>query len=94
MKEFVGLRTKTYAYLADNDNEHKKAKGTKKCVTKKNLMFKYYLDCSLNDEAILKSQQRLKSVHDNVYIKQINKIALSSNCGKRLERFDKITTYP
>ena len=29
MKEFVGLRTKTYSYLKDNNNEDKKAKGTK-----------------------------------------------------------------
>ena len=57
-------------------------------------MFKYYLDWLLNDEATLKSQQRFKSVHDNTYTKQINKTALSSNYGKRLERFGKITTYP
>ena len=30
MKEFVGLRAKTYAYLMDDDREHKKAKRTKK----------------------------------------------------------------
>ena len=29
MKEFVGLRTKIYSYLKDNNNEDKKAKGTK-----------------------------------------------------------------
>ena len=29
MKDFVGLRTKTYSYLKDNNNEDKKAKGTK-----------------------------------------------------------------
>ena len=33
MKELVvGLIAKTYAYLMDNDTEHKKAKGTKKCL--------------------------------------------------------------
>ena len=32
MKELVGLRAKTYAYLMDDDTEHKKTKGTKKCV--------------------------------------------------------------
>ena len=33
MKGFVGLRPKTYSYLMyDDDSEHKKAKGTKKCV--------------------------------------------------------------
>ena len=29
MKEFVALRAKTYAYLMDDDSEHKRAKGTK-----------------------------------------------------------------
>ena len=29
MKEFVGLRAKTYSYLTDGMNENKKAKGTK-----------------------------------------------------------------
>ena len=36
MKEFVGLRAKTYSYLKDNNDEDKKAKNTKKCVIKKN----------------------------------------------------------
>ena len=40
MKEFVGLRAKTYSYLMDDDSERKKAKGTKKCVIKRELMFK------------------------------------------------------
>ena len=29
MKEFVGLKAKTYAYLMDDDREHKKAKRKK-----------------------------------------------------------------
>ena len=78
----------------DDDNEHKKAKGTKKGVIKKELMFKNYTDCLLNNKTILKSQQRFKSDCHNVYSEQINKIALSSNDDKRLQIFDKITTYP
>ena len=36
MKEFVGLRAKTYSYLKDNNDEDKKAKDTKKvCHEKK-----------------------------------------------------------
>ena len=35
MKEFVGLRAKTYRYLKDNNDEDKKAKGTKTCHKKK-----------------------------------------------------------
>ena len=34
MTEFVALRPKTYSYLTEDCEENKKAKGTKKCVTK------------------------------------------------------------
>ena len=37
MKRFVGLRVKTYSYLKELNDEDKKAKGTKKCVIKRNL---------------------------------------------------------
>ena len=57
-------------------------------------MFKNYKDCQFSSEIILKSQQRFKSDYHNVYTEQINKIALSSNDDKRLQTFDKITTYP
>ena len=33
--EFVSLMPKTYSYLTDNGKEDKKAKGTRKCVIKK-----------------------------------------------------------
>ena len=94
IKEFVALREKEYSYLMNDDSEHKKAKGTKKCVIKRRLMFENYTDCLFNDKTILKSQQRFKSDCHNVYTEQINKIALSSNDDKRLQTFDKITTYP
>ena len=34
MKEFCAPRTKTYAYLMDDDSEKKIAKGTKKSIIK------------------------------------------------------------
>ena len=72
----------------DDDSEHKKAKETKKCVIKRGLAFKNYLDCLLYNKIILKSQQRFKSDYYNVYTEQINKVALSSNDDKRLQTFD------
>ena len=56
MKEFVGLRAKLHPYLMDDDSEHKKTKGTKKCVIKPKLMVKNYKDCLFNDKNILKLQ--------------------------------------
>ena len=61
MKEFVWLRAKAYAYLMVDYSEYKKAKGTKKCLIKKKLMFKSYKDCWFNNIIILKSQHRFKT---------------------------------
>ena len=77
-----------------DDSEHEKAKGRKKWVIKRRLMFKIYKDCLFNDKITLKLQERFKSDCHNVYTEQINKIALSSNDDERLQTFDEITTYP
>ena len=50
-------------------------------------------DCLLNSEIVLKSQQRFKSEAHKVYTEDINKIALSSNDDKRLQTYDRITSY-
>ena len=55
-------------------------KQKKKCVIKK------YLS--------LKSQERFKSEAHYVYTKEINNIVLSRNDDKRLQTFDRITSYP
>ena len=44
-ENFFALRAKTYSYLMGDDSEVKKAKGTKKCVIKQELMFANYKDC-------------------------------------------------
>ena len=94
MKEFCALRAKTYSYLMDDNSEVKKDKGTKKCIIKWELMFENYKSCLFNGEVILKSQQRFKSDHHEVYTEEVNKIALNSNDDKRLQTFDRIMTYP
>ena len=45
----------------DDGSEDKKAKWTKKIVIKWILKFSDYKNCLLNNETILKSQQRFKS---------------------------------
>ena len=92
--EFVALKPKTYSYLTDDYKEDKKAKGTKKCVIKRMIKFDDYKKCLLNNEVILKSQQRFISKQHDVYTETINKIALSSNDDKRIVSSDKITSYP
>ena len=94
MTEFITLRPKAYTYLTDDGKEDKKAKGTKKFVIKRMIKFDDYKKCLLNDEVILKSQQRFRSKGHDVYSKNINKIALSNNDDKRIVSSDKITSYP
>ena len=45
VKEFVGLRAKTYSQLKDNNDEDKTAKDTKKCAIKRKLKFEDYKNC-------------------------------------------------
>ena len=94
MKEFCAFRAKTYTYLMDDDSEKKKAKGIKKYVIKHRLMFENYKDSLFKNKTILKLQLRFKSDHHNVYTEEVNKIALNSNDDKRLQTFDRVTTYP
>ena len=65
MKELCALTPKACAYFIDGSDDddyeknkiiNKKAKGTKKCVIKRRLMFENYKDCLLYDKNILKSQ--------------------------------------
>ena len=89
MTEFFAVRSKTFSYLMDDGNSDKKVKEQRQIIK-----FNDYKNCLLNNEIILKSQQRFKSEAHNPYTEEINKIALSSNDDKRLQTFDKIISYP
>ena len=88
MKEFSALRAKTYTYLMDDDSEMKKAKGIKRCVVKRRVMFENCKHSLFNNKTIMRSQQRFKSDHPNVYT-EVNEIALNGNDNKRLQTFDR-----
>ena len=92
--EFVTLRPKAYSFLTNDGKEDKKAKGTKKCIIKRMIKFNDYKKCLLDDEVILKSQQRFISKKHDVYSENINKIALSNNDDKRIVSSNKISSYP
>ena len=46
------------------------------------------------NKVLYRSQQRFRSDHHKVYREEVNKIELSSNDDKRIQTFDKVTTYP
>ena len=94
--KFCAPRAKTYTYLIlmDDGIEKKKAKGTNKCIIKHRIKFKDYKDSVFENKTILRLQLRFKSNLHIVYTEEVNKIAISRNDDKRLQTFDKITTYP
>ena len=56
MIEFVALRPKTYSYLYDYGNQHKKSKRTKRCVIKQKLMHQNFKNCSFNSKTVYRPQ--------------------------------------
>ena len=58
------------------------------------IKFNDYKKCLLNGETILKSQQRFISNKHDVYMEDVNKIALSNDDDKRIVSLDKISSYP
>ena len=94
MKEVCVLRAKTWAYRMDDDSEKKKAKGTKKAVIKRLIGYENYIDFLYNGTVILSSQQRFKCDRHKLYTEEVNKVLLSSNDDKRLQTFDRITSFP
>ena len=85
--EFVTLKPKVYAYLDDDGNNHKKPKGTKKCVItlKQKLMFQNFKHCWSNNKTVYRSQQRFKSYNHDADREEVNKIAISANDDKGLK---------
>ena len=57
-------------------------------------MFENYKDVLFNDKIIIRLQQRFRSYNHKVYAEEGNKIALSSNDDKRIQIYDKVTTFP
>ena len=93
MSEFCALRAKTYLFLIDDYSDvdyeknkitNKKSKGTKKCIVKREIIFKNYVDSLFNGQVLIKSQQRFRSDHHKVSTEEVNKIALSTSGDKRM----------
>ena len=54
MNEFCALRAKTYSFKLDDDTENKRAKGTKKCIVKREITFKNYVDALFKNKVLIK----------------------------------------
>ena len=93
IREFVGLRSKLYSYLMDDDDEEvKRCKGIKKSVVKKTITHQDYKDCLLNGSKPTRSMNVIRSHKHQIYTETVNKIALSRDDDKRIIQEDGIHT--
>ena len=82
--EFVGLRSKLYAYKMDCGKEEKKCKGVKKGVVKKDITFEDYKNCLFTKKNQQRTMNAIRSRKHNIHTESITKIALSANDDKRV----------
>ena len=81
--EFVGLRSKLYAYKMDDGKADKKCKGVKKAVVKNSITFENYKDCLFNKVTHRAKFNTLRSRRHEITTECITKVTLSANDDKR-----------
>ena len=90
--KFIGLRPKLYTFKIDDGNTSKKCKGVKKSVVSKGIDFEHYFECLFTGEKQMRSMKIIRSEAHEIYSKEVNKIALSSEDDKRIVLDNKVNT--
>ncbi|XP_022795526.1 uncharacterized protein LOC111334103 [Stylophora pistillata] len=101
IEEFVGLRAKLYSYRMFDDGtkkkkielEKKKCKGMKEGVVDRTISFDDYKECLFGGGKQLRTMNTLRSRKHEMYMEEINKVALSADDDKRIILPDKIHTH-
>ncbi|XP_068713295.1 uncharacterized protein [Montipora foliosa] len=91
--EFVGLRSKMYSYMKDNDKGGKTAKGIKKNIIKKNITHENYKNVLFNSEQM---QHTMKTIRSNLHqlgSYELNKVSLSCFDDKRYIHNNGMASY-
>ena len=91
--EFVGLRSKMYSYIKDNNKEQKTAKGIKKNIIKNNIKHNNYKETLFNNKQMHHKMKTIRSQNHQIKSYEINKVSLSCYDDKRYIKEDGIHTY-
>ena len=91
--EFVGLRSKMYSYIKDNQKVGKTAKGIKKNIIKNNIKHEDYKNVLLENKQIHHTMKTIRSSNHQLGSYEINKVSLSCFDDKRYIANDGITSY-
>ena len=91
--EFVGLRSKMYSYMKDNQKGGKTAKGIKKNVIKNNIMHDDYKETLFNNKQMYHKMKTIRSENHQLGSYELNKVSLSCFDDKRYIHEDGIKSY-
>ena len=91
--EFVGLRSKMYSYIKDNEQSSRTAKGIKKNVIKKQLGHDKYKDVLFNKKQMCHTMRLIKSEKHQIGSYVVDKISLSCFDDKRYIHENGATSY-
>ena len=91
--EFVGLRSKMYSYIKDNNKGGKTAKGIKKNIIKKDITHEDYKDTLFNNREMHHKMKTIRSQNHELGSYEINKVSLSCFDDKRYIHDDGKTSY-
>ena len=75
IKEFLGLKTKIYSFLVEDNNEYRKAKGVNRNVVT-TISPNEYKGVLLNNKCIRNSMNRIQSKHHRKGTYEMNKVSL------------------
>ena len=91
--EFVGLRSKMYSYIKDDNKGGKTAKGIKKNVIKEDIKHEDYKDTFSNNKEMYHKMKTIRSENHELSSYEINKVSLSCFDDKRYIHEDGKTSY-
>ena len=75
--EFIGLKSKMYSYVKDNEKGGKTAKSIKKNIIKNNIKHKDYKNVLLNDKQLHHKIKTVRRQKHQLRSYEINKVSLS-----------------
>ena len=91
--EFVGLRSKMYSYVKDNEQTARTAKGIKKQVIIKDIKHEDYKEVLFNNKQMHHTIKTIRSNNHQLGSFELNKISLSCFDDKRFVHQNGITSY-
>ena len=91
--EFIGLRSKMYSYVKDNEETARTAKGVKKQVIKKIITHDNYKEVLFNNKQMRHTMKTIRSKNHLLGSYELNKISLSCFDDKRFIHKNGITSY-